>query len=181
MNQDWSRIGLRKVDLAMSPTILPEIVRCNLDPIRHALDASGDRTLSPEQADELFFLCSFLADAIEKSWATIQRSSREGIEGRKFAAVLHDVSGQIDECLQTYERLQKSAGGISAYPEAERNLSRLKADIERVVQVRNQVASLLDWLKATPPPVDLEHLKTLESGPFIRSTDLQARRHARNS
>jgi hypothetical protein len=165
----------------MSPTILPEIVRCNLDPIRHALDASEARALSPEQADELFFLCSFLADAIEKSWASIQRSSREGIEGRTFAAVLRDVSGQIHECLQTYERLQKRVRGVSAYPEAERNLSHLKSNIERVEQVRKQVASLLDWLAAPPPSVDLERLKTLESGPFIRWTDLQARRRSRNS
>jgi hypothetical protein len=81
----------------MSPTILPEIVRCNLRPMRHALDEGEVHELKPERADELFFLCAFVADAIEKSWAMIQANSRKGIEGRELSAMLQEVSGQIED------------------------------------------------------------------------------------
>jgi hypothetical protein len=164
----------------MSPTILPEIVRCHLGPIRHALDACEVQNLTAEQADELFFLCSFLADAIEKSWAMIRGGSRKGIEGRKLSAMLKEVSGQIDDSLGTYERLQRMVRRIPDYRAID-ELSRLKADVERVEQVRRQVISLLEWLNAPAPPVDLERLKTLEAGPFVRLPDLQARRDSQSS
>lgn len=160
----------------MSPTILPEIVRCNLRPLRHALDAYETQELRPEQADELFFLCSFLADAIEKNWERIQGSSRKGVEGRKLSSMLQEVCGQIEESLQTYERLQRMVRGMPDYQAAESNLSRLTADIDRAEQVRRQAAALLEWLNAPAPPIDPERLKSLETGPFVRLTDLQARR-----
>jgi hypothetical protein len=53
--------------------------------------------------------------------------------------------------------------------------------VERVEQVRRQVISLLEWLNAPAPPVDLERLKTLEAGPFVRLPDLQARRDSQSS
>ncbi len=165
----------------MSPTILPEIVRCNLGPMQHVLDAGEVQDLTPEQADELFFLCSFLADAIEKSWGTIQGGLHSGVEGRKLSALLQGVSGQIEECLQTYERLRRMVGGMPDYQGAEDNLSRLTADIERVERVRRQGASLLDWLNAASPPIDLDGLKALEAGPFIRLADLKERRGSQGS
>ena len=165
----------------MSPTILPEIVRCNLGPMRDVLDASEASNLTPEQADELFFLCSFLADAIEKSWARIQGSTYNGVEGQKLSAMLKEVTDQIDDSLRTYERLQRLAGGIPDYRAAADNLSRLTEDTAKVEQVRRQVVSFRDWLNVPSPPVDLEHLRTLEAGPFVRLADLQTRRDSQIS
>jgi hypothetical protein len=165
----------------MSPTILPEIVRCNLRPMRHALDTYETQEMKPEQAAELFFLCSFLADAIEKNWARVQSGSRNGIEGRKLSSLLQEVCVQIEESLQTYERLQRMVRGIPDYRAAEGNLSRLTADIDRVEQVRRQAAALLEWLNAPAPPIDPERLKSLETGPFVRLTDLQGRRGSQGS
>src|SRR5690242_12330701 len=54
---DGRRQSFSKEEQAMSPTIFPEIVRCNLRPMRHALDEGETHELKPEQADELFFLC----------------------------------------------------------------------------------------------------------------------------
>lgn len=158
----------------MTPTILPEIVRCNLGPMRHALDAYEAGELTPEQAEEFFFLCSFLADAIEKSWATIQAAVRKGIEGRKLSALLQEVSSEIETTLQTCERFQHRISAGSAWSGTADKPSRLAADVERVKQVRHQVVALLDWLKAPSPPLDLEKLKSLESGPFVRVGDSQA-------
>jgi hypothetical protein len=156
----------------MSPTILPEIVRCNLGSMRYALDAYGARDLTPEYADEFLFLCSFLADAIEKSWATIQSDARRGVEGRNLSAQLQELSGQTEGALQTCERLRKKACAIPHGPSMAGNPSRLTTDIERLEQVRRQAALLLDWLNAPSPPLDLDRLKTLEAGPFVRLTDL---------
>lgn len=160
----------------MPPTILPEIVRCNLRPMRHALDEGEAHDLTPEQAEELLFLCSFVADAIERSWATMQSGSHKGIEGRKLSAMLQELSSQIEESLQTYEKFQRMVHGMADYRGVEGKLSRLTANIERVEQVRRQTAALLEWLNAPPPPIDLERLKSLETGPFVRLTDLQGRR-----
>jgi hypothetical protein len=159
----------------MLPTILPEIVRCNLGPMRHALDAYEARDLTPEQADEFFFLCSFLADAIAKSWATIQGDARKGIEGRKLSARLQELSGQIEEAQQTYTRLRKKVRAIPDGPSTAAKPSRLTTDIERLEQVRQQSALLLEWVNAPSPPLDVERLKTLEAGPFVRLADLKAR------
>ena len=155
----------------MSPTILPEIVRSNLAPMRHALDAFEMQEPTPEQADELFFLCSFLADAIEKSWATIQSGMRKGIEGRKLSLLLQEVSGQIDEALQTCERFQKRIFNIPDGQSMAAKPSQLSTDLERVGRVRQQVAALLEWVNAPTPPLDLERLNALEAGPFVPLTD----------
>jgi hypothetical protein len=40
-------------------------------------------------------------------------------------------------------------------------------------QVRRQAAALLEWLNDSPPPIDMDRLKSLETGPFVRLTDLQ--------
>jgi hypothetical protein len=159
----------------MSSTILPEILRCNLHPMRQALDEYEGHDPTPEQADELFFLCSFLVDAIEKNWARIQGRPRQGIEGRKLLSMLQELSGQIEEALQTFQRLPKIVRPMSNHRAAEEGLSRLTTDVERVEHVRKQVATLVDWLNISPPPVDVESLKSLEAGPFARLADLQAR------
>ena len=158
----------------MSPTILPEIVRSNLAPMRHALDAYEECDPTPEQADELFFLCSFLADAIEKSWATIQSGMRKGIEGRKLSLLLQEASDQIDEALRTGERFQNRIFTIPEGQNITSKPSQLSTDLERVRRVRQQVAALLDWVNAPSSPPELERLKALESGPFVPLTDLQS-------
>jgi hypothetical protein len=165
----------------MSSTILPEIVRCNLPPMRRALDEYEAQEPTPEQADELFFLCAFLADAIKESWAMIQGGSRQGMEGRKLLSLLQEVSGQIEEVLSACERLQRMVQRMPNYRGAAGSLSRLTADVERMEQVRKQAAALRDWLNIPPPPVDVEGLKSLESGPFVRLADLQARRDSHGS
>jgi hypothetical protein len=165
----------------MSSTILPEIVRCNLPPMRRALDEYEAQEPTPAQADELFFLCAFLADALKESWAMIQGGSRQGMEGRKLLSLLQEVSGQIEEVHSAFERLQKMVQRMPNYRGAAGSLSRLTTDVVRMEQARKEVAALRDWLNVPPPPVDVEGLKSLESGPFARLTDLQGRRGTQGS
>lgn len=144
--------------------------------MRHALDAYETQSPTPEQTDELFFLWSFVADAIEKSWTTIQSEVRKGIEGRKLTALLRELSGQIDEAVQTCRRFQNQ---IETMPEGAimgGKPGRLRADMECMEYVRQKVTAHLKRVNVPSLALDLEKLKALESGPFVRLTDLQARR-----
>jgi hypothetical protein len=162
----------------MSPTILPEIVRCNLAPMRRALDTYEVSNGTPESTDELLFLISFLVDAIERYWAFSQSELRKGVEGRVVSVGLKDVLGSAEVILPAYEKLQRALDAIPDHlaTEIKINLSRVDTDVKRVERVIGRMASLLNLLNTSAPPIDLEKLKTLEAGPFVRLEDLRSGR-----
>jgi hypothetical protein len=144
--------------------------------MRRALDEHEAEELTPVQADELAFAVSILADVIEKAWAKIKEGPVRGTSSRRIVPHIERAHEVVEDALRTCVRFRTKVERAPAHTATHDMLAGLAENAERVRRVLLQLRELLDWLKAPPPPADLEKLKALEAGPFVSLEELRARR-----
>jgi hypothetical protein len=136
----------------MTPTLLPEATRNHLGFIRHALERT-ERPLYLREIRELFYLCSHVADWIDKIWEEIQESLAQGAEGVQLRATLEEAKADAEEALRLYAKLANAAPA-APFPQKDEDVSGLEQVTRRAETVLREVASLSHWLGAPPPRVD---------------------------
>jgi hypothetical protein len=121
--------------------LLPQIARDILDRIRPFLDRYEKDGLTTSQAEELCTLCPWLADLAEKSYSGIQAALQSGAEGIEWEAVWKDVSANVEESLQTCDRLRVVLTAMTASAEGKHQVARLISCRHRLEWVHRQMKS----------------------------------------
>jgi hypothetical protein len=160
----------------MSPTVLPKIFDANLTGVRRALEQGERRGFAPEQVEELFGLCQFLANVVEWSWARIREELREGTEGILLSRTLRAILGQVEESLRIYGKFQNNIVAASpTYPGLQADLDDLEKSSADVERIRQQMTSLLGWVETPLPHLNLDALPKGEESPTAEGYESGAR------
>jgi hypothetical protein len=150
----------------MSPTVLPKIFDANLTGVRRALEQGERKGFTPEQAEELFGLCQFLANVVEWSWARVRDELREGTEGLLLSRALRAILDQVEETLRIYAKFRGDIiAAPPAYPALKADLDSLEKSSAAVERIRQQMASLLGWVETPLPRLDIDTLPKGEESP----------------
>jgi hypothetical protein len=134
--------------------------------------------LLPEGAGplrELLPVFSFHAAALEGLWEVVGKLTDAAIEARKLTLAVKEALASADEVGGLLTRAREAADGD---PSGAADLAKLDACARRVEKVRDDFRSLLRWLTAALPPVDVATVERAKKGTTEGLDDILARLRA---
>jgi hypothetical protein len=111
---------------------------------------------------EILPVFSFYAYMFEGLWRVVGKLADYAIEGRKLTLIVKESLDSVNEVLNRMARARELP--LAATPGDENGQGDLEACERRVVKVRDDFQSLLHWLDAPTPPVDLAALERAKTG-----------------
>src|SRR5947209_9023796 len=93
----------------MTRTLLPEFVRSGLAPLEKALPPEESRLPPARMRDLVFLCCSALAPALRRDWEEVQECLGQGIDGKRAAFRLEELSGALEGFLLVAEKVLSAA------------------------------------------------------------------------
>jgi len=152
----------------MAPTLVSEMVRGSLAPVRDAL-----RQEKRPSTQDLLNAFSYLTNQMEQFRVWIDSILDDGIESRKLAFMVKEALDSLDETLRLLADARDNPPGNQPLP-----LADLEENTRRVERVRGDFLALLRWLEAPPPKVDLVALERGKTGKTEDLDSILARLHA---
>jgi hypothetical protein len=138
----------------MAPTLVAQIVRSSLRPLRDALRRQEHR-FTKEEVQEFLDACSVAAFLIEKLREANDKLLDQGTEGAKLAFFLRESRDAVDEGLWMFTRVREIAvQEVPPFKGKDEGLTLLESFSQRAREVQQELAALLRWLDTPPPRVD---------------------------
>jgi hypothetical protein len=153
----------------MTPTLLSEMAQGSFQPLRDKLDREQEYT--PDEVRDLVRACAFGASVLDKLRERLEGLLHDGMEGRKLAFFLNQVTSLIELAMnEVYPRVRSiTAGEILPTEERRSSLETLDELTRRAAAMRSELASLEQWLKNPPPQGDLESITGKNASPHDTS------------
>ncbi len=153
----------------MTPTLLSEMAQGSFRPLREKLDREQEYT--PDDVRLLVRASGFAASVLDKLREALEGLLHDGLEARKLAFFLNQVTNLIDLAInELYPRVRSIvAGEILATEERLAGCQTLDELTRRAVAMRGGLATLEQWLKNPPPQVDLESITGRDASPHSTS------------
>ncbi len=138
----------------MKETLVPDMVRDGIRPLREALERPGVVT-QPGNAGWLLNACLFTARMVELLWEDDLHLVEQGLERKTALAYLRESADVIDLCLALESRFHRLvADPESALKVPPEELETLAARLEHITAIRAQLGEVIGWLEAPRPPID---------------------------
>src|SRR5947209_1437650 len=93
----------------MTRTLLPEFVRSGLALLEKALPPEGPRLPPARMRDLVFLCCSALAPALRRDWDEVRECLGQGIDGKRAAVRLRELSGALEGFLLVADKVLGAA------------------------------------------------------------------------
>jgi hypothetical protein len=148
----------------MTTELLSDYARHNVGWLREALAKRPD-DLSRDEGETFAYLCSSIAGLFADLQERVQEHLAVGMESRSLLGLANALQPLAQEGIQQFAAARQRA---TAIPELKAVLASLDAAIAGMERVRAFFASLVKQIRTSGPPVDLDKLRVLEAGPFIR-------------
>jgi hypothetical protein len=148
----------------MTTEILSDYARHNVGWLREALAKRLDG-FSRDEGEAFAYLCSRIAGLFAELQEQIQGRLAVGMESRPLLALANAFHPLAPEAIGQFAAIRER---VAAVPELKAVLPLLDVAIAGMERVRAFFASLVTQIRTSGPPVDLDKLRVLEAGPFIR-------------
>jgi hypothetical protein len=137
----------------VSGTMTLESVRGGIRPFVEWIEQS--RPPSADEAADVRTHAAIPVFLLEQLWADVREMMNQGVEHRKIVAILGDLASMNDSCIRAFTEVQIQPGARE-YDAA--MSERLTSELSKLRELRSAVSSLLQWLRASPPPIDMSKL-----------------------
>jgi DNA repair exonuclease SbcCD ATPase subunit len=129
-------------------TLVPEMLRSTLAPLREALNQGQD------DFQELLSACAMIAAGSGVVEDAIKAHLAQGVEASKLKSLLDESIDALEEGLQQFTRMEQKVASLSPEEQAKR-LQRIEKHRERLRQIQQRFLSLRRRLDRLAPSAEL--------------------------
>jgi hypothetical protein len=141
--------------------------------VRQTLAAAQGKRLTLAETRALVRSCLRTCGSLSDCWERMRSGLQEGVEGGAFRLMCRTAT-ELAEAVALFSRF--ALGALAALAEPDRATLALAGEGEAAVRaalaqaeaLRARADALAEWASRPAPPVDVEKLKALEAGPFVR-------------
>ena len=148
----------------MAPTLPSEMARKSVAVLLEWVERQ--ETFSPDEAQELLASCEIGSLVMERLWVLSQGFLDRGMEGKKLTFLLKEFVDVLELGGKAFDvaRERVKAADLTAQERAE-GINALDRAGRRAAEMREEWSSMISWLEAPRPMIDIEALPKNAGGP----------------
>jgi hypothetical protein len=141
--------------------------------VRQALAAAQGKRFGLAETRALVRSCLRTCGSLSDCWERMRAGLQEGMEGGEFRLMCRTAT-RLAEAAALFSHFALEA--LAALAEQDRSLlvlagegeAEVRAALAQAEALRGKASALEEWASRPAPPVDVEKLKALAAGPFVR-------------
>jgi hypothetical protein len=130
-----------------------ESVRGGVRPFVEWVEQS--RRPTADEATDLLARFAIPVFLLEQLWNAAREMIDRAVEHGKLVGVLRELAGLTDACIRAFSEVRSLPTALEF---GSQTATELDAALKRLVEIRSDVARLLQWLETPPPPIDVSKL-----------------------